>query len=779
MRPELNLIEEIESYISGEMLANDRVAFEDRMKSDPELQEEVSFQQDILEGIDDLVLKQSVQSAYKQYQFNNILKWGFGSIVAVAAIVVTSLMIFDSEHNQSILLPTDNKEEVILADADKYIPSQIFELTTEQGTVIETEGGMIIAIPKDAFLDENGEIYTGSYELEVKEALEPVDVIQAGLSPTSNENMSETAGIFFMNATVNGIGLQLNPEAEIIVEMPIDEPGQGAEILSGRQMIDGTIVWENPYPVSDYLTPVDIKALNFYPPNFKDSLYAWGLNADDKAFTDSLFYTFSYVVEEDKGINAARLFKQNCSTCHTSGSEDLIGPGLGGIIHKRNLNWLVAFTKNSQELIRTGDKQAIEIYNIFDKSVMPPQDLSRSEIVAIFDYLDWETRVKIDGDDAPMNSNGIVADEVSNQKPLGIDPAQIKAIWNEKFQNTIIATKEFEERLQVIYASCDEEILDLYINNLNLPIYLIDSMAMRASSSHKMEFFDLYLRKEGSLKVENPLGKKLNKYYQEKSKIYAQAIAETDKKFWLTKDRLDEIASNKTFDKLSDDEFRKTENYLKELNINIESAYQQLGKKAPKIKSRYHFKSKVNVLGWSNINRSVIKATSEGTSFDYTDEEGKNTTTNYKNLEIKINDLNLYDRAYVYLAARDQNSYARMKFSKNRFSKPLNELLDYNVICIGYKGEEAFSSSIESVEPGENWVDLEPILDNDLEVKIRKLCTNRAGRDMRADMAFEKFQIKEQARKKRNEHIVDLRGKLHPLIFPCMPPPEPSPALIN
>ena len=37
------------------------------------------------------------------------------------------------------------------------------------------------------------------------------------------------------------------------------------------------------------------------------------------------------------------------------------------------------------------------------------------------------------------------------QQPCGINPAKIKAIWNKKFQDTLLATREFEERLAYIH----------------------------------------------------------------------------------------------------------------------------------------------------------------------------------------------------------------------------------------------------------------------------------------------------------------------------------------
>ncbi|MBJ04966.1 MAG: cytochrome C [Flavobacteriales bacterium] len=67
------------------------------------------------------------------------------------------------------------------------------------------------------------------------------------------------------------------------------------------------------------------------------------------------------------------LFKSNCASCHYLGPEEkkLIGPGLNDeIFEEYSLDWLYKWIRNSSELIESGDKQAIEIYEEYNKSVM-------------------------------------------------------------------------------------------------------------------------------------------------------------------------------------------------------------------------------------------------------------------------------------------------------------------------------------------------------------------------------------------------------------------------
>lgn len=86
------------------------------------------------------------------------------------------------------------------------------------------------------------------------------------------------------------------------------------------------------------------------------------------------------------------LFQKNCSVCHLIGDGKLVGPDLMGVTQRRDRDWLIKFIANSQEVIQSGDPIAVQLYEEYKKSIMPPfTQLSNEEITSIIDYLDkWE-----------------------------------------------------------------------------------------------------------------------------------------------------------------------------------------------------------------------------------------------------------------------------------------------------------------------------------------------------------------------------------------------------
>ena len=67
------------------------------------------------------------------------------------------------------------------------------------------------------------------------------------------------------------------------------------------------------------------------------------------------------------------LFKSNCASCHYLGPHEkkLIGPGLNEeIFEEYTTEWLYKWIRNSAELIESGDKQAVAVYEEYNKAVM-------------------------------------------------------------------------------------------------------------------------------------------------------------------------------------------------------------------------------------------------------------------------------------------------------------------------------------------------------------------------------------------------------------------------
>jgi mono/diheme cytochrome c family protein len=82
------------------------------------------------------------------------------------------------------------------------------------------------------------------------------------------------------------------------------------------------------------------------------------------------------------------LFKNNCAACHATSAEVVVGPGLAGITQRRPEDWLVSWIRNSQKMVQSGDKYAVEIFNKYNKTVMPSYDFTDDQIKSILRYVE-------------------------------------------------------------------------------------------------------------------------------------------------------------------------------------------------------------------------------------------------------------------------------------------------------------------------------------------------------------------------------------------------------
>ncbi len=83
--------------------------------------------------------------------------------------------------------------------------------------------------------------------------------------------------------------------------------------------------------------------------------------------------TLQVNAQDAAGADAAAgeaLFKKNCQSCHSTGTDKQVGPGLKGVDKKHDLGWLVKWINNSQAMIAAGDPAAVKIAKEFNNMQM-------------------------------------------------------------------------------------------------------------------------------------------------------------------------------------------------------------------------------------------------------------------------------------------------------------------------------------------------------------------------------------------------------------------------
>ncbi|OJJ17584.1 hypothetical protein BKI52_27365 [marine bacterium AO1-C] len=88
-----------------------------------------------------------------------------------------------------------------------------------------------------------------------------------------------------------------------------------------------------------------------------------------------------------KVFNEGKRLFANCAQCHTTTRDKMVGPGLQGVLERRRVDWVIAFIENSQKLIASGDKEAVALYNEYNKTQMQSFKYSPEEMPKLLFYM--------------------------------------------------------------------------------------------------------------------------------------------------------------------------------------------------------------------------------------------------------------------------------------------------------------------------------------------------------------------------------------------------------
>lgn len=100
-------------------------------------------------------------------------------------------------------------------------------------------------------------------------------------------------------------------------------------------------------------------------------------------------------------FDAGKNFKNVCSTCHTVGGGDKIGPDLAGVSKRRKVDWLVKFINYPDGMIN-GDSEepgyekpdpiAKKVYALYKPQMMAEQEMTKEQVVATLKWIDAQKK---------------------------------------------------------------------------------------------------------------------------------------------------------------------------------------------------------------------------------------------------------------------------------------------------------------------------------------------------------------------------------------------------
>lgn len=782
---ETNWNQLIERYLNNELSAEGKSAFETELQKNTELQKEFELHKLTRQLIQRSSLRTLVKQSGKWFHFKKLLLKSTLTLIiaAVIAVAVYVTVNWKSLTNKPEFLDKPLMERLEKALVFDNIDPEYFQFTGESDVFL-SESGVLLSITDKSFL-LNGKPYAGQAIVQWQEAQKASDIVKAGLSTKSGDQLLETQGMFSLNAfTPEGKKLQLTKEG-VYVQVPVNELKKDMMLFTGVPGKDGEVDWQKPEQLERLPKPKDMSEMDLFPPNYEPKLneLKW---FTEKAKRDSLYLSFEEnldtidIVEDavdiaypshfdpeefrwwdkpiddypkDMKLRGELLYWSKCFTCHMA-HKNTTGPKLfqvrkkwadGGAKEGSIYQWVADWTKAAER-----DPYAREVmrYNQTAMNTFPELNGKQKEIDAIFDYIDGELY-----EDELGESDAAIESDL-------IPPSKVLAIWNKKFNNTNLATQDFEDRMKAIHGTCNKKVLELYVSNLNTPLWKLDERVVKMGYSEFQQFAD---QKVGVIKIDDAHQKNLNSFYEKA----IESIRETGKKNFeaaIKKERKwdDEVQKERNKEVLRKG-MRESANLEEEYEFNLANVGKQLGKT---LGFQIHGGGTI-----VNIDKYVWDATVARQSTLITDPEtGKTAQITYEPLTVEVQQSEQYDKLFIYLFSKEINSYQRLDFKDGKLNYNLNGDMNYTAAIIGMNEQGYFYHQINELK-AENLgvISLDEISEKEFDKRINILNEHRTDKPM--DLKDElKWLFKEKANyavQNQRRKNAAFRKEIRPVVYMC------------
>jgi mono/diheme cytochrome c family protein len=108
-------------------------------------------------------------------------------------------------------------------------------------------------------------------------------------------------------------------------------------------------------------------------------------------FSTFLFTMSGFATPDPDPVKGKAIFMSRCASCHNV-NKVLTGPALAGVDERHSIEWINQFVHSSQAMVKSGDKDAIAIFEKFNKIPMPDHaDLSDGDIGDIVQFIKSES----------------------------------------------------------------------------------------------------------------------------------------------------------------------------------------------------------------------------------------------------------------------------------------------------------------------------------------------------------------------------------------------------
>ncbi len=427
--------------------------------------------------------------------------------------------------------------------------------------LVECNDGTLILVPKKAFADADGNPINEPVTLEIIEALTMDKMVAYNLATTSNGEALQSDGMVYVQPILNGTKLQLTEGKSLHIEIPTDNYNPNMKAWEGSADGTGNLNWEHPQEIENYLIPVSMTSLDFLPDGFReevaatlpfkkyksssmkleDSLYFSLTNSDEPTTSDPIITDVQIPQSPQQGeINNSDRLTRAQRKANKALNNPKIEKGIA-VVRFTNLadgqytaliqpvnskqSWNQTLKNNEIVMDYLGSASITLSRKGCDNFTFKSEVLSSGTLIEL-NCIEW---------DCPKTSNKPILENNSaeTKSKCFLDPASIFALRKTDFENTFIATREFQERLQALHKIKNAQpLLELYANQLEKNLHEIDAqVAARLQGEDKIVFEKFAAQQLTNVKPNGQEFDRLKEFYSTQVKQQQQEIRNEQRKY--------------------------------------------------------------------------------------------------------------------------------------------------------------------------------------------------------------------------------------------------------
>lgn len=492
MRTSLQNIELVEKYLCGELNAQEKFDLEKALLNDTDLQQQLALQKDIMRTVQRIGMKKEIQKVARFNKLVKLSKWLAGGLIATA-IIIASILLFSKEEKKNNA-PQQEKTETL---ENKSVEAQ----TTPNSVIAKA-----ITTPKN--------------------------VLPLFIEPTVKGEEPKVSDCF----NFYGLKTWVQPDVQSYNVNP--KEGATIEGKEGTLIIipSNAFINDNNEIVNDNVQFELVEALTL-----EDIvLYNSGTTSNGKLLeSGGMLHINATCNNQQVKINPARPLYIEVPTNEVKKDMMVFE---GKTQENGKLNWenpkslkkyLVHVPLNDLDFLPDGFAAKVE-------SFMPYKGYTKATkklVDSLYYNLDSERylgkvallkrqnsgyKSKRDtlkyGNIQVLTEAEAALNDSKNSTHCGINPSSIQTIKTKEYNNSFVATKEFEDRIAALHKlENGDEMLSIYIEHLKDDLCISDSIvASKLYGNDQIIFEDFAMQKCTNVKDAQIYQEQLSAYYIKK-----------------------------------------------------------------------------------------------------------------------------------------------------------------------------------------------------------------------------------------------------------------------